>query len=102
MEMTLSFAAKNDMLPCLIHHPPLSNCLHQFFWFTFVFCWYNNQLSVSHHYFASSDLRWWLQLCPVDIQGRSGFEYNDPSRIRRLQNPWQWARDRFDAAVSLF
>uniref|UniRef100_A0A915Q2E5 BTB domain-containing protein n=1 Tax=Setaria digitata TaxID=48799 RepID=A0A915Q2E5_9BILA len=41
-----------------------------------------------------NDLRWWFQLCPVDILNKSRVERNT-SRTRR-QIPWQWTRSRFD------
>lgn len=44
-----------------------------------------------------NDLRWWLQLCPVDVQGKNSIQYSASSRTRR-QIPWQWTRNRFDSA----
>ncbi|CAG9536916.1 unnamed protein product [Cercopithifilaria johnstoni] len=43
-----------------------------------------------------NDLRWWLQLCPVDIRGKSNIQHSTSSRARR-QIPWQWTRSRFDS-----
>ncbi|OZC10852.1 hypothetical protein X798_01996 [Onchocerca flexuosa] len=43
-----------------------------------------------------NDLRWWLQLCPVDIMRNNRIRNNKSSRVRR-QIPWQWTLNRFDS-----
>ncbi|MCP9263142.1 hypothetical protein DINM_006488 [Dirofilaria immitis] len=44
----------------------------------------------------NNDLRWWLQLCPVDVINNKRIQDNASSRARR-QIPWQWNRNRFDS-----
>ncbi|VDK84627.1 unnamed protein product [Litomosoides sigmodontis] len=43
-----------------------------------------------------NDLRWWLQVCPVDVRDRNEIQYDSSPRARR-QIPLQWTRSRFDS-----
>ncbi|VDM95035.1 unnamed protein product [Thelazia callipaeda] len=45
-----------------------------------------------------SDIRWWFQICPVDIMHNDITKKRTILRARR-QIPWQWTRNRFDTVV---
>lgn len=48
------------------------------------------------------DLRWWLQVCPVDIERSKAYQESSNEIRARRQIPSEWSRGRFPTMVYLF